>query len=557
MTNYLKNHEKQILKILFVLGALAAVKSIFTDTGFDNAYTISMSYRHLNGDDMFRYMWEPHQTSIFITDALIWLYRIFVPSLTGIMLFLQIFGTVVLGLVSYAVYKAFTPYLPQSTAKVAGLFFFIFRVKQSPFMDYANLMICSSALVFVLLIKFINNQGNTGLLVLCGLLLCVEILSYPAGILTFFVVIGVLFWLSEKRWKTIGVLTGTCAFAGLSYVSIFLIKLGPKDFIESLKNVIFSDSHNTESLIVEGGYFNNMEYVLGWLAGSFAIAVLIMGVTKLIKVKQPELLSVFGLVLLVSETVMLFLQKRLGIDWTVNFYVLPLLLMVLGAAAGFGKMAKEEKIVWILGSLISFSTFAAAILLSDLSVLAMLSYLVLGGVVSFIPLKYAKEQAFVFLLSVCALAVVHRGLVVWGYANKTGVWMVTDLEAVVTEGPSFGIACDYMTYYQTKCDIEDHRQFIKEDENVFIVGGYILDSIEFLLTGGNVSNCSTIDTPIYNETTLSYFELYPEKEPDVVAVSCWYGGLMVDPGSMIMEWVEDNYEISGEGRYWRYYRKKN
>lgn len=555
MTEYIKNHEKQIVRIIFVFGVLAAVKSIFTDTGFDNAYTISMSYRHLNGDDMFHYMWEPHQTSIFVTDVLMWVYRFFIPSFSGVMLFLQCVGTAVLGLVSYALYKSLSKVSGKSAASLAGLFFFIFRVKQSPFLDYANLMICFSTLGFICLIGFVNNQKKTRLLILAGLLLCLEVLAYPSGLLTFLAVAVVLFFATEKRWRNIGILSGVCVLTGLGYLMFFVGKLGLQGLISGLKNMLYSDSHQTGEMLGPGGYFNNMEYVLGWLLVSLAVSLLIFFVLKAFR-KEPQFLSAFGISMLVIEICMLFLQKRLGIDWTVNYYILPLLLMVLAASVGFKKMTKEERIIWLSGSLISLSVFVAACLLSDLAVIAMLSYLVLGGAVSFLPLKYAKEQALVFLMSVCTIAVVHRGLVVWGYANKTGVWMVNDLEAIVTEGPSFGIACDYMTYYQTKCDIEDNKKFIHEGDNVFIIEDYILDSVEFLITGGNISNCSTIDTPIYNETTLSYFELYPEKEPDVVMVSCWYGGLMVDPESMIMKWVEDNYEISGDGRYWRYYRKK-
>ena len=57
--------------LLWVAVILASIKSIFTDTGFDNAYTVAMSYRHLKGDGMFEQMWEPHQTSIFFTDFFI------------------------------------------------------------------------------------------------------------------------------------------------------------------------------------------------------------------------------------------------------------------------------------------------------------------------------------------------------------------------------------------------------------------------------------------------------------------------------------------------------
>ena len=153
MIEYLRKHEKQVVNVIFVFCILAAIKSIFTDTGYDNSYAVSMSFRHLNGDDMFHYMWEPHQTSIFVTDILMWLYHLFVPSFTGVMLFLQIVGTLAMGGISILLYKIFSNVISKNAAKLACMFFFIFRVKQSPFLDYANLMICFSTLAFVFLIR--------------------------------------------------------------------------------------------------------------------------------------------------------------------------------------------------------------------------------------------------------------------------------------------------------------------------------------------------------------------------------------------------------------------
>ena len=42
----------------------------------------------------------------------------------------------------------------------------------------------------------------------------------------------------------------------------------------------------------------------------------------------------------------------------------------------------------------------------------------------------------------------------------------------------------------------------------------------------------------------------------MVAVSCFYGQMQVSDTSWIMQWVNENYEAVGDGRYWRYYRAK-
>ena len=69
-------------------GILTVIKSVFTEYGYDASYHIALSWRHINGDRLFKEMWEPHQTSAFILDFLMLLYRLFVPSMEGVALFL-------------------------------------------------------------------------------------------------------------------------------------------------------------------------------------------------------------------------------------------------------------------------------------------------------------------------------------------------------------------------------------------------------------------------------------------------------------------------------------
>ena len=56
---------------------------------------------------------------------------------------------------------------------------------------------------------------------------------------------------------------------------------------------------------------------------------------------------------------------------------------------------------------------------------------------------------------------------------------------------------------------------------------------------------------------LVYWELYPEKEPDVIVVDCWYGQLQEDVDSWIMQYIENEFGYTqvSDGRYVRFYRK--
>ena len=75
MENHLHKNSKWIIYLLWVCASLINIKSIFTDFGIDSSYAIATSYRHISGDRLFIEMWEPHQTSSFLMDFLMILYK--------------------------------------------------------------------------------------------------------------------------------------------------------------------------------------------------------------------------------------------------------------------------------------------------------------------------------------------------------------------------------------------------------------------------------------------------------------------------------------------------
>lgn len=556
MIDIVERHKKKCISLLWVAVVLASIKSLFTDTGFDNAYTVAMSFRHLKGDGMFEQMWEPHQTSAFFTDLFMWIYHFFVPSYAGVMMYLQIIGTgffVVIGILLYKLLKDITG---SDIAQLAAMFFIIFRAKQTPFPDFANLQIAFSTLLFLGLISFVREQQKKGYLCLAAVFLCLEILSYPSCLLAYFPAVLILFLKTKERWKNIGLFTGICVLFGGFYVGYFVCKTGLQSFLRNLTNIFYSDSHSGEAFVGVWGYFYGMVTAVSWVILCAAFSWLTLWMMRKLLNKSVDFFVVYGLILFFSEFLLLFFQKKTGLDWSCTFYIIPALLMVLSLFS-YKDLDEQEKTIWLTGNLFAICSFISTWLLTDLGLITMVSYMVLGGVVSLAALRHRKKQIGIFLLAVCALVTMHRGLVVWGYANKASIWMVQDVNAIVRSGPSLGVVCDYMTYYQITCDEEDHNQFVAPEDSLLLVGGWLIDPMEFLLTDADISNYSTIDTPVYNEKLLDYFELYPEKKPTVVAVSCSYGTMLVSDVSWIMQWVNENYETVGDGRYWRYYREKS
>lgn len=566
--------ERIALKILWILTILACVKSVFTDFGPDSAYQVAMSYRHLRGDAMLLQMWEPHQTSIFVNDLLMGLYHLVVPSYAGVVLYLQVCGTLAYGLLGWYVFRTVTRCGSASQASGAGaadlgsgidadkmigtgladrftgqalwMFLLVFRAKQTPFPEFANLEIGFSILTFCFLLRFFRRQDKLHYLILAGVSVALQVLSYPSCVLSAVAVVILLFAFSKHKWKNCLVFVGTEAVLGLSYLAYFLAKLGFSTFALVIRNVFLSDTHSTFRF---GGYWTGFAVMAGAMAGCTALAALVRkGVSKF------SLGTISATIFLILELVMLALQRKTGIDWNCSIYVLPVALVLL-AIFGYGKASGEERQVWVTGMALSAASFFATMLLTDLGMITIAAYLVLGGMVSLLLIKHVFKDDKHVIFMILLIVLVHRGLVVWGIGNTNGrVQTIWEVQNVIRGGPAVGVVCDHVTKQQAIWTIEDFQKYLSPEDKVLFVGGELMDSLTYLYTGAEISNYSTIDTPQYNACLDEYLALNPEKTPTVVVVSSWFGASNVPEDSWIMQWVNARYELVADGCYWRFYR---
>ena len=576
--------EKIMISIAWIIAVLVCVKSILTDFGADNAYQVAMSYRHLMGDRMFLQMWEPHQMSILINDGLMFLYHLAVPSYTGVVLYLQICGTLMFAGAGYLIYRTVKDVTGKFMAHLMWIFFIVFRAKQTPFPEFANLEILFSALAFCMLVKILRRRkesgdsvnsrtaagnavtrrtaGNILSLVLCAIFVFLQTISYPTCLLSAIAVI-VLLCVGKtpvkRKIRDALIFAGSLAVMGFAYAGYFIYRIGFDKLLEIFGHIFNSDTHSTMRF---GSYWTGFVYALIGIAVSLALGgiiyFIIVGVSS--RTTQPEYrgrISYFTTctcVFLAIEIVLILLQRKTGIDWNCTFFIIPAA-MILPGSFVYVRMSENERLIWMCGVCMSAASFVATLILTDLGIITIIAYLVLGGVVSFIPLKYICRDHRAAGFLIVLLVLFHRGMVVWGYGNTNErVMLTTEVQNFIRSGPAMGIVCDHVTKNQSLMNERDFDEYTNEDDKIFIVGGELIDPIDFLLTGCEISNYSTIDTPQYNENLEDYLALNPEKKPTVIAVSCWYGNLMVPEDSYIMNWVEENYTPVADGDYYRFYR---
>ena len=130
---------------------------------------------------------------------------------------------------------------------------------------------------------------------------------------------------------------------------------------------------------------------------------------------------------------------------------------------------------------------------------------------------------------------------------------------IMKEGPAAGIISNYISAYIYNCDYEDWQEYLRDGDRVLIMADQVnnLGTIQYLFKDVEISHFSIVNGTIYDERLLEYWEMYPEKEPNVIIVDCWYGELMTSPDGWLMQYIENDFGYTqvDNGRYIRIYRK--
>lgn len=542
--------EKRIIRFLYLSAVLVCIKSIFTDFAFDNSYMVAMSYRHLSGDRMFIDMWEPHQTSAFLADGFMFIYRLFVPSLTGVVLFLQIVGTLLWIPTAVVATRILGRYTDRLVSCLIFVFFTVYKVKQSPFLDYAGQLILFSVWVFIFLARYLESR-RLRYPVLAGVFTFLEVIAYPSAVFAVIPALAFLLAIQDmnKRKSVLCYILGG-AVPSLLYAGYFIIKIGLNRLLETAGYIFGADSHSSTPQY--GPYWREMIIALSVLAVSIILA-LIIGTL----VKRKTNISIYSEVLVffgVIDFVIMVLYRKTGVDGRYNVYFLPVILIIAGLIS-FRKMTGEERTIWLLGMGIGLSSFVAAFLLSDLGIITLVSYLELSGAVSFISIKYLcrdyKRAGILFTL----VLLMHRGLVVWGYGSQgNNVLYTYELENVIRSGPAAGLVCTHFNKEKSLVDIRELNEEISENDKLLVIGPEFTDSLVYLYTKAETANFSTISSPIFNEAVEDYYRVNPDKFPTVVIVDSWFGKLSFSEDSYIVRWIEGNFDRVKDLSYYRVYR---
>lgn len=80
-------------------------------------------------------------------------------------------------------------------------------------------------------------------------------------------------------------------------------------------------------------------------------------------------------------------------------------------------------------------------------------------------------------------------------------------------GPAEGIYCVYNDGYDYNTAAEFLSEYASEGDTILVAGSH---SLWYMLGDYKIGTYSTISTPTFDERLLEYYELYPDRKPDLV-----------------------------------------
>lgn len=545
-----QKNKKCFFYLIWTGAVLVSIKSIFADFGIDDGYAIATSYRHISGDRMFLEMWEPHQTSAFLVDCLMLLYRIFVPSLTGVAIFLQIMGVLLWIPVVVILHNELSKHIDRDISLMICALLFVFRAKQTVFPEFSNMQIGFSILFFTFLVKYICGQDKLRYLILSAVFLCLEIISYPTCLIAFAAAAEIILMYTEHKVRDMLAFSGVCLALGTLYVGYFVWARGLSEFINVLQMLIEADFSHGDVSMTAYQYWHDFVEGAAYIAGTLVIAAAIYLCFR--RRREIPFLTIWGISLLITAgatLLYLIIRKQIGYEW---HYCIILVLLIVFGFLGYKFLADMEKKIWISGMMISFSSFFAVALLTNCALMSVVAYLPLAAAVSIIPLsKFRKGTSFAG--AVLLFLLLHRGLIVWGYTELSIKSYVNEVESIIRTGPALGIISDYSTRRVYSDNVADFEKYLKSDDTVFFMADWGYDPLIYVQADLNVAISATISSPTYGEKQIDYWRRYEYKTPTVIAIRR-YDNLNRNAYLTMFEWIEENYEWVGDGIWWSFYR---
>ncbi len=600
-----RSREKALKILLLSLSVLASLKMLFFAVTMDEEYQVVMSYRNAIGDQLFLNMWEPHQSSAFLCTLLMKPYLMLFGT-TGIVLYLRAWGILLHLGVSIYLSSVLKDFLGKKQAWLLALLYYNIIPKQIMLPEFGILQVWCFTLLSLFLMQY-YVRGKNRYLVLSAMALALNVLSYPSCLLLFPFVLLALARLSGKRkWRDMGIFTLVCGICAAAYLGMLLCNTPPGRLLETLGHILKGDITHTLSLT--GKLWLLFQKALRMAALWGICRLLSLAAARYIKL---EPMAAHALTILPACVIQLFCWVILnaGSEY-LNLHLTATAIAGLSVCSrSFSCRPKREgadpALLLCYGVIGALLSLLSVLYLTDITLTESIPHAMPAAVYGAALLLLAAsgnlnrqggkdcsgspgwqdsqgcsgspdrhcqegrgltdaghrqaERTFKWV-NTALLALLLTAIFGKGYTLRGGDYgNVLQSGGIMKEGPAAGTISNYIRAYVYNSEYENWKTYVQDGDRVLVVTNQVqtLGTIQYLFKDVEVCHYSVVNPTPYDERLLEYWELYPEKAPNVIVVDCWYGTLRVEPDSWIMHYIEKDFGYTkiDEKEYIRIYRK--
>lgn len=557
--------NKKFWKTICVLAIIAyTLKNLLIGTDTDEGYGIMVGYRLAMGDRLLLDMWEPHQTSAIFTALFIGPFVRLTGGVNYLNLFLRVVFFPIQAGVSVFLYKTIRKTAPRVDASVAalmGLLYYVTTPKSVFIPEYSNLHNWFFSLMVLCLLRYFGTkdsegsrvEGKLGYLVLAGIFMTCDVLAYPSMVLVFLCCMGFLLLRKSKR-KVREVLAYAlpCVLSAGVMLGYLLTYMTPQIMMQMIGEILGEGSHQTSTADKLLLWFGSLGKVLAILLAALLIAGLIRWIVENKMKKQlPELLRQPGMLFFLIAFVV---QIGFWLFSSFNAIYPQLLLMALSLEGIYIYLQKDRSETlffrWIL---LVFVNYIAVLLLSNWEPMLLNTYLIMGAEAGVTALSYYWQKTSAYgkkALQVLCLCLVLGNAFSYTYlilgSQEYHASVIRNVRGINRKGLRAGILTDYMTAYRYNNNMEIWQEAVPDGSTVLYVG-----PSQFYCMLGEHTQASpdTICSMIYDERLLDYWELHPERYPDVVVFESSYGDIRQEGDNFIWHWLMEDFQPSERKDY--------
>ena len=370
-------------------------------------------------------------------------------------------------------------------------------------------------------------------LVLSAVLYCVAVLSSACVILIPIICILLIRLFKGKSIRAVFTFFGTCLLIGALYLGGILIRGGIEHTLFGIKGIVSGDGSHLSGALLSGhskpiSYMLNCLTIGAWLAATLMIAFAVSLLVSRIRKNKVKNLWMY---LWIFESFLITLYgwfiKKSGYE-SLKLYIPVIIMSVLVHLIQNSKNLDSKKQIAFFAMLIHFFAFVNVLLISNISIIANLTFLngaVLWGLVALSMGKKEDEKKVLNegLVFVSYFLVIASGTAFTLNGGPIGTTIFNIPEKTqMTSGPAKHVIVSKDVEEMYDRNTEHFLKMVKEGSNVLLVTNYFYNtslSALYMVGESGVSHYTVNSTPTYNNTLYEFWAMYPEKRPDVVVIN--------------------------------------